>query len=76
MLGRSYDFGFSGWDEPPFPRPRSLKSATPFDDIVPEEHDNASDRVLLEIGLVLATPLVLSVIVTLILNATGVVTAF
>jgi hypothetical protein len=77
MSGSRYEFGFSGWDEPPFPRPLYKDSvATPFDEMFPREAENAPGSALFEIALVLVTPLAIAIGATMLLNAFGFVTAF
>ncbi len=77
MLGRSCDYHFKGWDEPPMPRrdrPHSYEGSL----LRPAKRadENAPSRVMLEIGLVLAVPLALAAVITLVFRALGYPTGF
>lgn len=77
MLSHRYDYGYSGWDEPPFPRPDSVRrNEERFGKARDRARKNSPRYVLFELGLVIAAPLVLAVAVTALLHAMGIATGY
>lgn len=74
MIGPGYGYGFNGWDEPPFQQHADdvRRNERRISEAAKHRRENAADRVLFELGLVLAVPLALATLVTLVLSATGV----
>ena len=77
MLSRGYDYGFNGWDEQPLPYTDRLRVRDDrMERAIETARRNSAGYVLFEIGLVLAVPLVIATVVTLLLNAAGIAAAY
>lgn len=75
MFYRDYHYIFDGWDEPPAPVPHRETGRRTFAErreALLQQRRNTPARVLFEIWLVIATPLALAVVVTLLLNLAGI----
>ncbi len=74
MFYRDYHYIFDGWDEPPTPARREKEhwSAARLRDADLQDRRNAPGRVLFELSLIIAAPLALAVVVTLLLNMAGI----
>jgi len=73
MFYRDYHYIFDGWDEPPVPVTDTMRrNDERLEKAFDRAHKNSPRYVMFELGLVIAAPLVLAAVVTLLLNMAGI----
>ena len=77
MFYRDYHYMYDGWDEPPAPADdRTRRNDERLEKAIDRAHQNAPHRVMFELGLVIAAPLVVAAAVTVLLNLAGIPTGY
>jgi hypothetical protein len=73
MFYRDYHYIFDGWDEPPVPyTERAARNNERLQQAFDLARKNSPRRVMFELGLVIAAPLVLAAAVTILLSMAGI----